>query len=109
MTTGDVVYSLRFSLIKILPEPGFDLGSTAGESCVLTARLHMLDHNSQLTHKLAQLFIGLFILPFLKRHIVMPVPHSACAPGFSSICIISTQPCLSWCVCMSVRHSVVSV
>ena len=40
MTTGDVVYSLRFSLIKILPEPGFDLGSTAGESCVLTARLH---------------------------------------------------------------------
>ena len=31
MTTGDVVYSLRFSLIKILPEPGFDLGSTAGE------------------------------------------------------------------------------
>ena len=45
MTTGDVVYSLRFSLIKILPEPGFDLGSTAGESCVLTARLHMLDNN----------------------------------------------------------------
>ena len=43
MTTGDVVYSLRFSLIKILPEPGFDLGSTAGESCVLTARLHTLD------------------------------------------------------------------
>ena len=42
MTTGDVVYSLRFSLIKILPEPGFDLGSTAGESCKLTARLHML-------------------------------------------------------------------
>ena len=42
MTTGDVVYSLRFSLIKILPGPGFDLGSTAGESCVLTARLHML-------------------------------------------------------------------
>ena len=42
MTTGDLVYSLRFSLIKILPEPGFDLGSTAGESCVLTARLHML-------------------------------------------------------------------
>ena len=29
MTTGDVVYSLRFSLIKILPEPGFNLGSTA--------------------------------------------------------------------------------
>ena len=42
MTTEDVVYSLRFTLIKILPEPGFDLGSTAGESCVLTARLHML-------------------------------------------------------------------
>ena len=43
MTTGEVVYSLRFSLIKILPEPGFDFGSTAGESCVLTARLlHML-------------------------------------------------------------------
>ena len=42
MTTGDVVYSLRFSLIKIWPEPGFDLGSTAGESGVLTARLPML-------------------------------------------------------------------
>ena len=42
MTTGDVVYSLRFSLIKILPEPVFDLGSTAGESSVLTARLHLL-------------------------------------------------------------------
>ena len=42
MTTGDVVYSLRFSLIKILPEPGFDLGSAAGDSCMLTARLHML-------------------------------------------------------------------
>ena len=28
MTTGDVGYSLRFSLIKILPEPGFYLGST---------------------------------------------------------------------------------
>ena len=45
MPTGDVVYSLRFSLIKILPAPGFDLGSTAGESCVLTARLHMLYSN----------------------------------------------------------------
>ena len=42
MATGDVVYSLRFSLIKILPEPGFDFRSRAGESCVLTARLHML-------------------------------------------------------------------
>ena len=42
MATGNVVYSLRFSLIKILPEPGFDLGSTAGESSVLTAKLHML-------------------------------------------------------------------
>ena len=42
MATGDVVYSLIFSLIKILPEPEFDLGSTAGESSVLTARLHML-------------------------------------------------------------------
>ena len=42
MTTGDVVYSLRFSLIKILPELGFDLGMIAGESSVLTARLHML-------------------------------------------------------------------
>ena len=48
MTTGDVVYSLRFSLIKILPEPGFDLGSTAGESCVLTARLHMLYKNKRI-------------------------------------------------------------
>ena len=45
MATGDVVYSLRFSLIKILPESGFDLGSTAGEFCVLTARLHMLYSN----------------------------------------------------------------
>ena len=42
MATGNVVYSLRFSLIKILPEPGFDLGSTAGESSVLTAKLHIL-------------------------------------------------------------------
>ena len=42
MTTEDVVYSLRFSLIKVLPEPGFHLCSTVGESCVLTARLHML-------------------------------------------------------------------
>ena len=42
MATGNVVYSLRFSLIKILPEPGFDLGSTAGESSVLTVKLHML-------------------------------------------------------------------
>ena len=50
MTTGDVVYSLRFSLIKILPEPGFDLGSTAGESCVLTARLHML-YNVSITYR----------------------------------------------------------
>ena len=49
MTTGDVVYSLRFSLIKILPEPGFDLGSTAEESCVLTARLHMLRANLIIT------------------------------------------------------------
>ena len=42
MTTGYVVYGMRFSLIKLLPEPGFDLESTAGESSVLTARLHML-------------------------------------------------------------------
>ena len=35
-----VIYSLRFSLIKILPEPVFKLGSTAGESSVLTSRLH---------------------------------------------------------------------
>ena len=42
MTTGDVVYSLRFPLIQIFPGPGFDLGSTTGESSVLTARLHML-------------------------------------------------------------------
>ena len=46
MTTRDVVYSLRFSLTKTLPEPGFDLGLTAGESCVLTARLHMLYNNN---------------------------------------------------------------
>ena len=36
MTTEDVVCSLRFSLIKTLPEPGFDLRSTVGESSVLT-------------------------------------------------------------------------
>ena len=56
MTTGDVVYSLRFSLIKILPEPGFDLGSTAGESCVLTARLHML-YNVSLKRSICPLFL----------------------------------------------------
>ena len=39
MTTGDVVY---IHSLKFCQEPGFDLGSTAGESCVLTARLHML-------------------------------------------------------------------
>ena len=43
MTTGDVVYSLRFSLIKILPEPVFDLGSTAGEFSVLTVYIVYFD------------------------------------------------------------------
>ena len=43
MTTGDEVYSLRFfSHQSAEPEPGFELGSTAGESSMLTARLHML-------------------------------------------------------------------
>ena len=42
MTTGDVVYSLRFSFIKVLPEPGFELLRTAGMSSVLITRLHML-------------------------------------------------------------------
>ena len=37
MTTGDVVYSLRFSLIRSAkPGPGFDLGSTAVESSTLS-------------------------------------------------------------------------
>ena len=39
---GDVVYRLKFSLIKILPEPRFELRSTAGVFSVLTARIHML-------------------------------------------------------------------
>ena len=42
MTTEDAVYSLRFLLIKTLAEPGFDFGTTTGESSVLTVRLHML-------------------------------------------------------------------
>ena len=54
MTTGDVVYSLRFSLTKILPELGFDLGSTAGESSVLSARLQMLCDQSIDQHILKQ-------------------------------------------------------
>ena len=67
MTTGDVVYSLRCSLIKILSEPGFDLGSTAGESCVLTARLHMLYYpysdGSSFTARFNEIFVeNLFAL-----------------------------------------------
>ena len=43
MTTGDVVYSLRFFTHQSAePEPGFELRSTAAESSMLTARLHML-------------------------------------------------------------------
>ena len=42
MQIEDVVYSLRLSLIKIIPEPGFDLGSTWEGFSVLTTRLHML-------------------------------------------------------------------
>ena len=43
MTTGDVVYSLRFFTHQSAePGPGFELRSTAGESRMLTARLHML-------------------------------------------------------------------
>ena len=43
MTTGDVVYSLRFFTHQSAdPEPGFELNSTAGESSMLTTRLHML-------------------------------------------------------------------
>ena len=35
-----------FSLIQnVEPEPGFELGSTAGESSTLTTRLHMLYHH----------------------------------------------------------------
>ena len=41
------IYNLRFSPIKILPESGFDLGSTTGESSVLTARLHQGRQNRQ--------------------------------------------------------------
>ena len=72
MTTGDVVYSLRFSLIKILPEPGFDLGSTAGESCVLTVRLHMLcmyGINSELYREniilFGNMYFSLFMIPIV--------------------------------------------
>ena len=39
MTTGDVVYSLRFSLIKILPEPG-ECGVPQGS--VLGARMYAM-------------------------------------------------------------------
>ena len=67
MTTGDVVYNLRFSLIKILPEPGFDLGSTAGESCVLTARLHMLKCNNSLLYKMVQL-TAIIVREITQRH-----------------------------------------
>ena len=43
MTTGDVVYSLRFFTHQSAePEPRFELGSTAGESRMLTARLNIL-------------------------------------------------------------------
>ena len=46
MTTGDVVYNIQpeiFHSLKVPSrEPGFDLGSTAGESNMLTTRLHML-------------------------------------------------------------------
>ena len=62
MTSGDVVYSLRFSLIKILPGPGFELRSTAGESSVLTARLYML-YNVKLFY-----YIRLLIYRVSARH-----------------------------------------
>ena len=43
MTTRDVVYSLRIFIDQNAePEQGFELGSTAGESSMLTARLHIL-------------------------------------------------------------------
>ena len=43
MTTGNVVYSLRFFTYQNAePDPRFKLRLTAGESSMLTARLHML-------------------------------------------------------------------
>ena len=68
MTTGDTVYSLKFSLIKILPEPRFDLGSTAGESCVLTARLHMLYTCIRLTIILLQQHDHTLIIMFASEN-----------------------------------------
>ena len=63
MTTGDVVYSLRISLIKILPEPGFDLGSRVGESRVLTAKLHIVP----LKQILPNSFFGCFELGIISE------------------------------------------
>ena len=58
MTTGDVVYSLRFSLIKSAePEPGFDHRSTAGESSMLTIRLHILYIIVLINHQYACLYV----------------------------------------------------
>ena len=67
MTTGDVVYSLRFSLIKILPEPGFDLGSTAGESCVLTARLQSNLFRNRLESSENIIIRGIYLSQFLLQ------------------------------------------
>ena len=112
MTTGDVVYSLRFSLIKILPEPGFDLGSTAGESCVLTARLHMLYvcPNPLSICPTLRLFLG----PTVVLSGCLPVRLSACPIVCLSDCLpvrLSACPvvCLSGCLSLLDRFYVIKV
>ena len=75
MTTGDVVYSLRFFTHQSA-EPGFELGSTAGESSMLTARLHML----------CVLYIVLLIsicYCFMHNHALSPFP--TCCVDYNSI------------------------
>ena len=86
MTTGDVVYSLRFSPIKILPEPGFDLGSTAGEASVLTARLHIMTTLNELPGPWTALQeYGIHCPPYPVQHTLSnipcptyPVQHTLC-------------------------------
>ena len=70
MTTGDGVYSLRFSLIKILPEHGFDLGSTTGESRVLTARLHYYSMLKLMFDKDVQTLVIQLVKWYLTKHSV---------------------------------------
>ena len=68
MTTGDVVFSLRFSLIIILSEPGFDLGSL-DYKCYTCMIVHMafqyLIHKSSLM--LNCLMSSLKICDFVKK------------------------------------------